>query len=137
MPEVVHNCIALFADDAKLFSGINDDVDHELLQEDLQALQNWAETWQLKFNAKKCKVLHLGRQNPHHKYRMDDVELQPTTEEKDLGVVIDDQLKNDIHTERQVAKANRQLGLIRRSFDNIEGETFILLYKTLVRPHPE
>ena len=55
------------------------------------------------------------------------MELQPTTEEKDLGVVIDDQLKNDIHTERQVAKANRQLGLIRRSFDNIEGETFILL----------
>ena len=64
MPEVVHNCIALFADDAKLFSGINDDVDHGLLQEDLQALQNWAETWQLKFNAKKMQSSSLRASEP-------------------------------------------------------------------------
>jgi len=68
---------------------------------------------------------------------MGEVELEVTEEKKDLGVVIDNQLKNDIHTERQVAKANQQLGLIRRSFDNLDGDTFILLYKSLVRSHLE
>jgi len=56
MPEAVHNFIALFADDAKLFSSISCFKDQEHLQEDLANLQNWADKWQLRFNAKKCKV---------------------------------------------------------------------------------
>ena len=109
MPDVVHNHIALFADDAKLFSRISSIEENQDLQHDLVQLQEWASKWQLNFNARKCKVLHLGRQNPNYDYHMDDEEFENVTEEKDLGVMIDHQLKFDIHTEKQVSKANRQL----------------------------
>ena len=52
-------------------------------------------------------------------------------------MAIDNELKFDIHTEKQVNKANSQLGLIRRSFDTLDKETFINLYKSMVRPHLE
>ena len=67
MPDVVKNDIALFADDAKLFSGIDNKEDHDNLQQYLIRLQNWSREWQLNFNAQKCKVLHLGRNNPNQK----------------------------------------------------------------------
>ncbi len=137
MPDVVHNFIALFADDAKVFSSVSSVSDHEQLQQDLVKLQGWADTWQLNFNAKKCKVMHLGRLNPKYSYKMGETELEAITQEKDLGVIIDDELKFDIHIEGQVNKANRQLGLIRRSFDNLEDDTFINLYKSLARTHLE
>jgi ribonuclease P/MRP protein subunit RPP40 len=50
---------------------------------------------------------------------------------------VDNQLKFDGHIESQVKKANRLLGLIRRSFHYLDNETFCLLYKSLVRPHLE
>ena len=137
LPDIVHNFIALFADDAKLFSAIQNVEDRRHLHHDLVQLHEWASRWQLKFNAKKCKVMHLGRLNRGHIYTMDEVELEETTEEKDLGVTIDYELKFDIHIEGQVNKANSKLGLIRRSFDALDAETFVMLYKTLVRPHLE
>jgi len=38
--------------------------DGTTLQEDLDNLSSWSEIWQLKFNAEKCKVMHIG-----HSYR--------------------------------------------------------------------
>ena len=64
-------------------------------------------------------------------------DLQETTLEKDLGVHMDSELKFSQHLERQVNKANRLLGLIRRSFDYLDGDTMKLLFAALVRPHLE
>ena len=41
------------------------------------------------------------------------------------------------HTEIQVNKANRILGLIRRSYEFLDGESLKRLYMALVRPHLE
>ena len=118
-----------------MFSTIGNDADSRKLQDDIENLQAWSEKWQLRFNAKKCKVMHLGRQNINVKYNMADVQLKEITEEKDLGVMIDNELKFDIHVAKQVNKSNAQLGLIRRSFDIMDKDTFLLLYKSLVRTH--
>ena len=107
------------------------------LQEDLDNLQNWAITWTMKFNADKCKFLHLGNQNPRYEYRMCDTCLEAVREEKDLCVIVDEKLKFDTHTVTQANKANRVLGLIRRNFDNLDEEMLALMYKSLVRPHLE
>ena len=37
----------------------------------------------------------------------------------------------------QVSKANKVLGLLRRSFETLEKETLVWLFKALVRPHLE
>ena len=60
----------IFADDTKLFIQISSSQEAKTLQEDLANLDTWADTWRLRFNAKKCKVLHLESKNSHHEYRM-------------------------------------------------------------------
>ena len=137
MPEVVTSCIEMFADDAKIFKAMLTKQDRCDLQGDLDNLQNWAITWKMKFNADKCKVLHLGSQNPRYEYTMCDICLEAVREENDLGVIVDEKLKFDTHTVTQANKVNRVLGLIRRTFDNLDEEMLVLLYKSLVRPHLE
>jgi hypothetical protein len=137
MPEAVNSFIQMFADDAKLFAETASVEQRTQLQEDLNALLEWSRRWQLVFNAKKCKVMHLGRDNIRQKYSMQEEELEVINCEKDLGVWVDDELKFDEHTEIQSKKANRILGLIRRTFSYIDKDSFCVLYKSLVRVHLE
>ena len=48
----------------------------------------------------KCKVLHLGRRNPHNEYNMGDLTLETATEDNELGVIIDEKLKFEINTQK-------------------------------------
>ena len=66
-----------------------------------------------------------------------DVVLASTAQEKDLGVIVDSGLTFSEHIATQVNKANRILGLIRRSFEWTDKDTVKTLYKSLVRPHLE
>jgi len=62
--------------------------------------------------------------------------LQDTMEEKDLGIWMNSSLKFSVHEAHTAAKANQILGLIRRSFVNLD----IALMKqicVMVRPHLE
>ena len=63
LPEVVQSTVKLFADDTKIYSRVNSQDEHNKLQGDLDNLATWSDTWQLKFNAQKCKSMHLGRNN--------------------------------------------------------------------------
>ena len=56
-------------------------------------------------------------------------------EEKDLGVVFDCMLSFDSHIQTVINKANRNIGIIRRTFSYLTRNVFIKLYKALVRPH--
>ena len=141
MPEIVNTMIQMFADDTKLFWEIKDAHDRDQLQNDLKALEDWSNEWLLKFNADKCKVMHLGKSQGEFKYTMtkDDhpIELEKTTLKKDLGVHVDPSLTFSAHCEQQVNKANRLLGLIRRSYTYIDGDSLVKLFTALVRPHLE
>ena len=141
MPDVVHAYIHMFADDTKLYRAVNTPEDTEALQTDLSKLEQWANQWQLRFNAEKCKVMHLGTNNAKYAYTMQKegkaVELETTELEKDLGVYIDPGLTFSAHCEQKVNKANKLLGLIRRSYAYLDSDTVKSLYTSLVRPHIE
>ena len=61
---------AMYADDTKIHGPVNNSEDRDKLQKDLDVLVDWADTWQLCFNADKCKVLHMGKNNEQHCYKM-------------------------------------------------------------------
>ena len=56
----IHNVLLKFADDTKICSRICNSEDVQKLQEDLNTLQEWAHTRQMKFNIQKCKVMRVG-----------------------------------------------------------------------------
>ena len=95
----------------------------------------------MKFHPDKCKVLRVGRDHPPFDYTMSDASVQCALEEvimeKDLGITIDNQLTFQTHCSNMVSNASRNLAIIRRTFQHLDEETLIPLYKTLVRSHLE
>ena len=124
----------LFADDAKNFRAIKNEQDIETLQQDLMKLQEWSQKWLLKFNESKCKVMHIGGYDSDYQYFMNDVALERTTEEKDLGVYVTPDLKTSVHVAKVAAKANSVVGQIKKTFTYMDKEMFLELYLHLVRP---
>ena len=81
----------------KLYCEVNNMQNAHDLQRDLTALESWTTTWQLNFNAEKCKVMHLGTSNSRFTYHMmkegQQLDLQITELEKDLGIHMDPKLQ--------------------------------------------
>ena len=130
----------LFADDTKILRSIRNEDDALALQSDIDALEEWSDKWLLRFNAKKCHVLSLGKiENTMYtkRYKVYGNELEHVFEEKDLGITIDSQLTFEEHIAAKVRVANAIVGLIRRSFSFLSCYLFRKLYLALVRPHLE
>jgi hypothetical protein len=142
VPDEVTGQVSLFADDTKVYAALNNTDATTNLNSDLHNLFRWSERMQMQFHPGKCKVMHLGKKNPHCKYTIpkskDEVHiLEVTPHEKDLGVTIDEELKFTQHVNNCVSKANRVLGCLRHTFKSMNKEVFLQLYKALVRPHLE
>ncbi|GAB0176127.1 mitochondrial enolase superfamily member 1 [Grus japonensis] len=91
----------------------------------------------MKFNKGKCRVLHLGRNNPMHQYTSGVDLLGSSTAEKDLGVLVDNKLSMSQQCALVAKAANGILGCMQKSLANRSREVILLLYSALVRPHLE
>ena len=63
--------------------------------------------------------------------------LESSNVEKDLGVMISNDLKCTSHIDYVVLKANRLLGMLHRSIQSKVKAIILPLYISLVRPHLE
>ena len=104
--EVKYNLCKLFADDCKLYGAVNE---VNKVQRDLKSLESWSHKWQLPSNGAKWKVMHFGYSNPKRTYEMDNVILEMSDHEKDLGVIIDDSLKFRVHTAAAIKKGQSSI----------------------------
>ena len=137
MPEeVLKSLCKLSANDCKLYRAITTNGTNDL-QHDMCNLEAWSAKWQLPFNANKCKVLHFGANNLWHPYMLNNHTLESTKREKDLGIIIDEDLKYHVHTTSATKKANQVLGIIKKSYVTRDANTIATLYKSMVIPHLE
>ena len=133
IPEILQGTAKLFADDTKVYDKASK---KDSLQKDLDTLYLWSSKWLLKFNKTKCKVMHVGRNNPRNDYKIGSVLLEKVSEERDLGVHLSDNLKPSLQCVEAAKKASSALGIIKRTFSTFEISSFAL-YKTYVRCHME
>jgi len=105
-------------------------------QRDLDRLERWARANFMKFKKAKCKVLHMGQDNPEHKHRLgrEGIESSP---EKELRVLIDKKLNATQQCVLAAQKANHILGCIKSSVTSRAREVILPLCSPLVRPHLE
>lgn len=80
--------IELFVNDMKICRNISSSEDVKILLQDVQCVFSWGKKWQLKFNANKCAVLHLGTTNSCKPYVLNGVSPNESNCECDLGVLI-------------------------------------------------
>ncbi|KGL78538.1 hypothetical protein N309_15578, partial [Tinamus guttatus] len=104
---------------------------------DLDRLDNWVVKNLMQFSKAKCKVLHLGRNNPRHQDRLGTVLLKSSSAEKDLGVMVDDKLTMRQQWALVAKKANGILGCIKKNVSSSSREVILPLYSARVRPHLE
>ena len=139
LPETVRSDVYLFADDTKIFKVLNSENDKDMLQSDLTNLMDWSKKWLLSFHPDKCKHIHIPRERgdpiDHRYYLIQGKDLELIESEKDIGVHIDQNINFDKHISAISNKANAMFAMLRRAFQYIDKETFIPLYKALVRTH--
>jgi hypothetical protein len=100
-------------------------------------MTEWNNTWQLNFNSDKCEVMRITHQKDFSlpDYNLSGKKLKVVNEFKDLGVIMTSNLSWSNQVASSVKKANRILGLIKRTVGSFTStSTFTTLYKSLVRP---
>ena len=140
LPDDINSDVYMYADDTKLYREIKTIEDQRILQKDLDTLTKWSEIWLLKFHPEKCFNLTIGiGEGEESSYHMmiDNVKHKMTKIEeiKDIGVIIDSNLKFEKHINAKIVTANKILGIIRRTYMFLNKEIFLPLYKALVRSH--
>ena len=142
--------IALYADDTKIWRPIYTDIDHDILQKDIDNLNDWAIKNKMKFHPRKCKVVSLcRRESPlnirsplgiftfpfsRFQYTIGSDLLEYADSEKDLGILISPSLDFNGHIDAVISKAKQQFGLLRRTCHFVnDRKKRRALYLTLVR----
>ena len=135
LPEAIKSKVFLFADDLKM---IANPFDKEVVDDDLRSLEIWENTWLLKFNTAKCKVLHFDiNSNPCNDYVLDGSKLEVVDVERDLGLLISKDLRWDEQVKGSLCKANQTIAWITRNVICKSKEVMKKIYICLIRPHLE
>ena len=106
-----------FAEDTKLGNIVNSTSDIETLQKCLEDFVSLAETWDMEFNVKKRKVMHINWTNLMAQYNMNGVVLMPTEEEQDIGVKVHKSLRPSKKCTQAACRTNFALSQITRAFN--------------------
>ena len=138
----VHACIhysniALFADDTKLYTNVQNNQDCDNLQKDLDSLLEWGSKWKMKLNVSKCNILTITLKNEslNYNYIMYGEYLQRCENIKDLGVFVDEKLNWNKHIQISVCKARKIMGIVKRTVgcsapDSVKKQLFMSLVRS-------
>ena len=131
-----HNNTELFADDSVLYRKITTEDNCVKFQDDLLSAASWCDLWKVTLKSEKCKSLHVTKSKCPlvHQYVINDVNLSIVNKHKHLGIWIESSLGWDSHINYIVGKANRVLGLIRRTFGSKDPVAVKTAYNVLVSP---
>lgn len=138
---VVKSNMKLFADDSLVYRPIIGPRDTEMLQQDLDNLTKWSNTWLLKFNASKCVHVRfttsLEKRAQVQNYSINGSNISRENSATYLGVTLSSDLKWDIHINNQCKKANSLLALLKRNLSGASRQAKLTAYRSLIRSRLE
>jgi ribonuclease P/MRP protein subunit RPP40 len=131
---VKYSKLKLYADDVKLYFCFHCDNWSDLLQKDLDAIAEWAKTWQLNISISKTYILHIGVRNPHNLYNINGVNITAMNTVKDLGVHVTSDLSWSVHVNEVAKKANKVANVILHAFKCHNVDLYMSAFVTYIKP---
>jgi len=139
IPDCVDCHVSMFADDTLMYQAIRSDGDRDQFQRNIDSIELWAKQWGMQFNVAKCHCMSFspskGGNEPD--YALGTVPIRVCTSAKYLGVIIQSDLKFNLHIDGKIKKASQALGMLRRVLSDAPTDCKKLAYTSLVRPHLE
>ena len=89
------------------------------------------------FNTDKCRSMHFRSRNLKFNYSMGGEWLEQVDTHKNLGVMIDNNMKFSNQAQTSKNKANQMLGYIKHNVSYRSRFVMLRLYNSYVRPHLE
>ena len=139
LPASVTSNTRLFADDCILYRHITDQHDYTILQNDLDSLAHWENTWGMQFHPQKCNSLSITKSRTpfKHDYTLKGHILESVDTAKYLGITLSSNMSWEPHINNITAKANKILGFLKRNLQIRQEDTKSLAYKSMVRSNLE
>lgn len=128
--------IRLFADDCVVYKKIKDEQDAALLQRDLESINTWCSTWQMKLNPKKCVHMCFTKKKKkiESHYRIENNLISNESTFKYLGVTLSSDCSWNAHVDDVIVRAGRALNFIQRNLKCSQPDLKKTAYLTCVRP---
>ena len=132
LPTHTTSGIKLFADECVLYCPINSVSDRFALQRDLDQLEKWAYTWQMKFAPTKCFVMSVTLKK--FIYSSCNAQLDGACHQKYLGVYITCTLSWQLQCDEAKKKAMRVMGILQRNLSSCDRSVKAGSHLSLVHP---
>ena len=107
-------------------------IDHKVLQQHLDTLTSWAETWQMQFNFNKCSILQLFK---HHHKRLFPYSVRQAPQDHQATLLFRNSSRSPPFLEStswfcmQQVKVTRLIGFLQHNLHNCSKELKTLNYK--------
>ena len=128
LPDGLKSNAKLFADDTSLFTIVKDKNESaNILNNDLQSISTWAYNWKMLFNPdpkKPAQEVLFSRKyqlQTHPTISLNNVQVERTTSQKHLVVILDEKLNFKQHVDSAISKANKGISLIKNSGTLCQG----------------
>ena len=117
-------------DDTILYREIWSKDDHNIIQNDIQTLFKWSQTWKLELNDTKCKVLTISNKKDPDKfnYTLNTDPLEHVNSHQYLGITVNSNLRWHTHVSAITANATRTHNVIRRNIHPCNPEVKKVAY---------
>ena len=119
----------LFADDAKF---INLGLAKKEFQNELYVIYNWTVQSIMPFNVVKCT--HVSFTKSSNKFCFNNTENKLVDTQKDLEIIISNDMSWNLHIDKAVLKANKTFFAIKRNISNINRVAKLNLFKSMIIP---
>ncbi len=143
--DVIENCeLYMYADDCSLFLPADPSdllTSTRLLQDDLDRLSDWSNTWKLDFKAEKSMevIFRSTRQTVpgFSRLHLANNVIPVGSSHKHLGLLLDEKLSFDDHLTKVISKCNGLLNPLAALKHSIQSKHLESLYFAFILPHLE
>jgi len=142
LPFIMNNFKAIvYADDTTLFTSLNiksETYDSRHLNDELCAISNWLKLNKLSLNINKTKALLFRtpqKQISPPELIIDGLHIEFVTNFNFLGIILDENLKWNIHVNALSKKISKILGIMTKLKLSLPAKVLLIIYNALILPH--